>query len=55
MDKVDMTGKCGFKYEEFWYNANKSKTMTQEDWKKWYNEHCGKCKYMSEICMYGEE
>ena len=28
--------------------------MPQEEWNKWFDEHCGKCKYMCEICMYGE-
>ena len=29
--------------------------MPQDEWNKWFGEHCGKCKYMCEICMYGED
>jgi len=53
-EKVDMSEKCGFKYFEYWNQANNLRTMSQDEWNKWYDEHCGKCKYMSEICMHGE-
>jgi hypothetical protein len=53
--KQDMSKRCGFKYNEYWSAANTSQTMPQEDWLTWYKEHCGKCQYMGEICMYGED
>jgi hypothetical protein len=54
-NKQDMSKECDFKYNEYWLAANKLYTMSQDDWSKWYSEHCGKCQYMCEICMYGEE
>jgi hypothetical protein len=54
-NRTDMSGTCEFKYDEYWMAANHYHTMSQEDWMKWYNEHCGKCIYMCEICMHGEE
>lgn len=53
-NKQDMSKMCNFKYEENWIKANHDKTMEQEEWDKWFSEYCGKCKYMCEICMYGE-
>lgn len=53
--KQDMSQSCGFGYNDYWIKANELHTMSQEDWKEWYGEHCGKCQYMCEICMYGEE
>lgn len=55
MDKQDMSNICGFNYEKYWIAANDKRTMSQNDWDKWYDEHCGKCKYMCIDCMYGEE
>lgn len=55
MGKTDMSGTCDFKYREYWLDANYFHTMTPDKWKEWFNEHCGKCKYMCEVCMYGEE
>ena len=54
-EKCDMSGTCGFKYDEDWMQANHYHTMPQDEWDKWYWEHCGKCKYMCEICMYGDD
>ena len=53
-EKQDMSNCCKFKYDEYWMNANYYKTMSQEVWLNWYRDNCGKCQYMSEICMYGE-
>lgn len=53
--KLDMSNLCNFKYEEFWMKANYYKTMEQDEWMEWYLKHCGKCKYMCEICMHGED
>lgn len=55
MDKEDMSEYCDFKYNEYWLAANHLHTMSQDEWNKWFDERCGKCKYMCEICMYGEE
>lgn len=55
MDKKDMSEFCDFKYDEYWLAANHLHTMSQDKWNKWFDEHCGKCKYMCEICMYREE
>ena len=54
MDKEDMSEYCDFKYNEYWLAANQLHTMPQDEWNQWFDEHCGKCKYMCEICMYGE-
>lgn len=54
-EKCDMSGTCGFKYDEYWMKVNHYHTMPQDEWNKWYNEHCGKCQYMCEICMHGED
>jgi len=27
--------------------------ITNEEFQKWYDENCGKCIHMCEICMYG--
>ena len=52
--KIDMSKKCGFKYYE--YRKLKSENaLSQDEWNNWYNNNCGKCKYMCEICMYGED
>jgi hypothetical protein len=53
--KQDMSKECNFKYSEYWVAANVLHTMSQDAWSNWYNQHCGKCQYMCEICMYGEE
>lgn len=53
-NKVDMSSTCEFKYTEYWMKANMEGTLSEEDWYKWYDAHCGKCIYMCEICMYGE-
>lgn len=53
--KIDMSKECGFKYFEYWNQANHLRTMSQDEWSKWYDNHCGKCQYMCEICMHGEK
>ena len=53
--KQDMSKTCGFSYQDNWTKANVTHEISQEEWKKWYTTHCGKCQYMCEICMYGEE
>ena len=53
--KKDMSNECGFHYDEYWIKANQNHTMSHEEWTQWYNAYCGQCKYMCEICMYGEE
>ncbi|WP_417093756.1 hypothetical protein [Eubacterium sp.] len=53
--KQDMSKTCGFSYQDNWTKANVTHEISHEEWKKWYATHCGKCQYMCEICMYGEE
>lgn len=45
---------CQQKYREYWVAANINHTMTQDEWKAWYSDHCAKCPMMSEICMADE-
>lgn len=45
VEKVDMSCVCGFNDFEAWKN----------DDDKWYKEHCAKCIYGYEVCMYGED
>ena len=54
-EKKDMSNSCDFMYQDYWTKANVTHELTQEDWMRWYNEHCANCKYMGEICMYGED
>jgi hypothetical protein len=55
MDKLDMSDTCGQNYESNWYSAHVTRTLSQEKWQKWYSEYCANCKYMCEVCMFGEE
>ena len=55
MNKQSKYPECELKYQEYWMATNVYETMAQEDFDDWLNEYCYKCKYMSEICMYGEE
>ena len=41
MQKQDMSATCGFKDVELYYD-------------EYWNNNCGKCVHMVEICMYGE-
>lgn len=52
--KFDMSKKCGLEYFNKWNQMNKGQ-ITYEEFINWFNMNCEKCKYMSEICMYGEE
>jgi hypothetical protein len=54
MKKTDMSKACNFEYEDKWIAANTNKTLSQEEWLKWYNAHCGQCIHMGEICMFDE-
>lgn len=49
-----MSKQCNFKYSEYHVRANILNTMNKEEWEKWFSENCNKCKYMCEVCMYGE-
>lgn len=52
--KQDMSKTCGTGYQDMIVKENNNE-ITKGEFKKWYNEHCANCKYMCEICMYGEE
>ncbi|MCM1295161.1 MAG: hypothetical protein NC311_06440 [Muribaculaceae bacterium] len=52
--KCDMSATCGLKYHQYWMDTHVNHTMTEDELKVWFEKNCGKCSYMSEICMYGE-
>lgn len=54
MKKKDMSGTCGFKDVEMYYKCENGEISNLE-FLEYFNNNCGKCKYMCEICMYGEE
>ena len=40
---------------EYYFNKHIKGEITESEWKKWYNEHCGICKHFSGYhCAYGE-
>lgn len=53
--KKDMHETCDLNYGAMWYKCCVMHTISQEEFDKWLSEHCAKCKYMSDICMYEEE
>lgn len=55
LHNMDMHDICGFKYNEYRLKASITHEIKIDEFNKWYDSHCGKCKYMCEICMYGEE
>lgn len=54
MKKYDMSKTCNLKYFDM-YGMCLKHHITSEEFSSWYDQHCGQCKYMCEICMYGEE
>jgi hypothetical protein len=54
MKKYDMSKTCAFKNFDMW-KAHVENRITDEEYYSWYDQHCGRCKYMCEICMWGEE
>lgn len=53
--KKDMHETCDINYSAMWFKCHVSHTITQEEFDKWLEEHCYKCIYMSDVCMYGED
>ena len=53
MDKIDMSSTCGFKDAEMWHK-HYNHEITDEEFNKYWDNNCGKCIHMCEICMYGE-
>lgn len=53
-NKQDMSKTCGLGYQEMVLKKSRN-DISQGEFTNWYNEHCANCKYMCEICMYGEE
>lgn len=45
--------KCELGYFRKW-NAMHTGEITADEFKQWYDEHCGSCRYMNEICMFDE-
>ena len=52
--KKDMSGTCGQHYDKYWDDTNIHHTMTPEAFEAWLRENCYKCRWMSDICMFGE-
>ena len=52
--RVDMSKTCGMHYHDYWNQCHTQHTMTQEQLNDYIAKNCGKCCYMSDICMYGE-
>lgn len=51
----DMSGTCNLEYETRAKDARSKDAKKVKAWKEWFDNHCGQCKYMKEICMYGEK
>lgn len=52
--RLDMSHTCQ-KFDCFnLYTKYHRGLLTLEEYNKWYDNHCGKCVYMHETCMYGE-
>ena len=47
--RVDMSGTCGRG------QLHALKTLSDEEYDKWYAEHCDKCIHEHVVCMYGED
>ena len=52
--KQDMSKICNLNYETMWCKRD-NEEISEEEFMQWYNEHCAKCEWMSEICMCGED
>lgn len=53
--KWDMSTSCGLMYDKYWADTHVHHTMSEEYFKKWFMENCARCKWMSEVCMFGED
>lgn len=52
--KFDMSSTClQDNYQTMGIKCRDGK-ITEEEFQDWFSTHCAKCKYMSEVCMYGE-
>lgn len=47
----DMSSTCGGLYTAYWMATHVDRTMSEEEFEKWFNDNCGQCCYMNEICM----
>lgn len=45
---------CGLAYETMFGKRHRGE-ISEAEFQKWYSDNCAKCRYMGEICMYGEE
>jgi len=50
----DMSATCGFKDTAMYYKREIGE-ITEGEYFEYYDNNCGKCIYMWEICMCGEE
>ena len=46
LHNMDMHDICGFKYNEYRLKSNSTHEITIDEFNKWYDSYCGKCKYM---------
>lgn len=53
VSKIDMSDSCNFMYFSM-FSKMTSGNISLEEWERWYEDHCGKCEFMNEICMYEE-
>lgn len=51
MEKIDMSATC-WPWQEAMRCKKERGEITNEQWEQWYDDHCAKCIYESEICMY---
>ena len=47
--RIDMSDTCGRG------QLQALKTLSDEEYDKWYAEHCDKCIHEHVVCMYGED
>lgn len=52
--KRELHNVCGLKYDEYWKAVHIDKTMSQEAFDDWFKKYCAQCRWMSEVCMFGE-
>lgn len=52
--KQDMSATCGFKDSEMWHKRDQGE-ISDNEFDSYWDNNCGKCIHMCEICMCGEE
>ena len=54
MSKQDMSKECGYKDAEMHFKRDYG-MITEEEFNEYWNKYCGRCLFMCDICMCGEE